>query len=419
MPAARPSCADAWGVDESNPCKKNEMNAPAACTRVSGNFWKIFSLNFLGNFFPIAPVLILYYTVNGLNSTQIFTIQAAFHLAVLLLEVPSGYLADVIGRKQTLVLGSLFFPLGLAVYTAGRSFPVFILAEVVLAVSVSMRSGCDSAMIFDSLRQLGLQGEYKRFEGTCALVSRVGTAVSSVGGGLLAMVFLRLPFLVNIVSALFMPPLALTLVEPEREKSPGKNPMRDILRICRYCLQQPHIRPLILFCGLLMAANLTALWAYFLLYQDLGISVGWFGVLFAVFQLAGALGGSRSHAFGEHFGIKVSLFMVLLSPLFFILLGLFPSRWLLILVPANALLWNLAYPVLLERLNLAVGSDVRATVLSLAAMAGSVTFVIISPLFGRLVDAFSLSVAFIALGGFFLLAGVPLLAAMLRHWQEG
>ncbi len=87
-------------------------------------------------------------------------------------------------------------------------------------------------------------------------------------------------------------------------------------------------------------------------------------------------------------------------------------------MPANALLWNLAYPVLLERLNLAVGSDVRATVLSLAGMAGSVTFIVVSPLFGRLVDAVSLSAAFIALGAFFLLAGVPLLAAMLRHWQE-
>jgi hypothetical protein len=396
-----------------------EMTAPSATARVSSNFWKVFSLKFLGDFLPIAPVLILYYTANGLNSTQIFTIQAAFHLAVLLLEVPSGYLADVVGRRKTLVFGAFFFPLGLALYAAGRSFAAFIFAEVILAVSVSMRSGCDSALIFDSLRQLGRQGEYKRFEGTCALLSRVGTAVSSVGGGLLAMVFLRLPFLANIASALFMPPLALALAEPEREKRPGKNPMRDILRICRYCLQQPHIRPVVLFCGLLMASNLTALWAYFLLYQDLGIGVGWFGVLFAAFQLAGALGGSRSHAFCGRFGAKSPLLLALLSPLFFVMLGVFPSPWLLPLVPANAFLWNLAYPVLLERLNLAVGSDVRATVLSLAAMAGSVTFILVSPLFGRLVDAVSLSAAFVALGGFFLLVGTPLLVAIRRHWREG
>ncbi len=394
------------------------MIASSASIPVGRNLWKIIALKFLGDFLPIAPVLILFYTTNGLNSTQIFTIQAAFHLAVLLLEVPSGYLADVVGRKRTLVFGAMFFPLGLALYAAGRGFAAFICAEAVLAVSVSMRSGCDSAMLFDSLRQLKREGEYKRFEGRCALFARSGTAVSSLAGGLLAMVFLRLPFLVNVAAALFMPPLALALVEPERERRPGRDPLRDILRICRDCLSQPHIRPVILSCGLLMACNLTALWAYFLLYQELGIAIGWFGILFAVFQLAGALGGSRAHAFSERFGAKAALFLALLSPVFYVLLGLFPTVWLLPLVPANALLWNLAYPVLLERLNLAVGSDVRATVLSLAGMAGSVAFIVVSPLFGRLVDAVSLSAAFVALGAFFLLAGAPLLAAMLRHWEK-
>ena len=85
-----------------------------------------------------------------------------------------------------------------------------------------MRSGCDSALIFDSLRELGRRGEYKRFEGKCVLFSRLGTALSSVGGGLLAMVFLRLPFLVNVGNALFMPPLALALAEPAREKRLSK-----------------------------------------------------------------------------------------------------------------------------------------------------------------------------------------------------
>ena len=97
--------------------------------KVGRNFGKLFALKFLGDFLPVAPVLILYYTANGLNSTQIFTVQAAFHLAVLVLEVPSGYLADVIGRRRTLILGSLFFPLGMAVYMAGRSFGAFVAAE--------------------------------------------------------------------------------------------------------------------------------------------------------------------------------------------------------------------------------------------------------------------------------------------------
>lgn len=375
-------------------------------------------MKFLGDFLPIAPVLILFYTANGLNSTQIFTIQAAFHLAVLLLEVPSGYLADVIGRKRTLVFGAVFFPLGLALYATGRSFAAFVCAETLLAVSVSMRSGCDSAMLFDSLRQLGREGEYKRFEGRCALFARTGTAISSVAGGLLAAVFLRLPFLVNTAAAALMPALSLRLAEPERDKRPGKDPLRDILRICRHCLGEPRIRPVVLSCGVIMAGNLTALWAYFLLYQELGIAVAWFGVLFAIFQLAGALGGAISHAFSERFGHRPPLFLALLSPVSYVLIGLFPSAWLLPLVMANACLWNLAYPVLLARLNRQVGSDVRATVLSLTGMAGSVIFIVVAPLFGRLVDAVSLSAAFVALGIAFFVLGAWLLAAMLRHWHE-
>jgi MFS family permease len=387
-------------------------------TPVSRNLWKIIAMKFVGEFLPVAPVLILYYSANGLNSTQIFTIQAIFHLVVLLLEVPSGYLADVIGRKKTLVFGALFYPLGVAVYTLGHSFPAFVLAEAAWAVSISMRSGCDSALLFDSLRAVRREGEYRRFEGRCQLFARSGTAVSSIVGGLLAAVFLRLPFLVNFATALSMPPLAMSLAEPERETRRSQNPLRDILRICRHCLKEPHIRPVILFSGLVMSGNLTGLWAYFLLYKDLGIGIGWFGVLFAVFQLAGALGGSRAHAFSERFGARAPLLLVLFIPLIFVTLGLWPRVWLLPLVPFNALFWNLAYPVLLERLNLAVGSDVRATVLSLAGMAGSVMFIIVSPLFGRMVDGVSLPAAFVALGVLFLLGGAFFMAAILRHWQD-
>jgi len=387
--------------------------------RIDRNLGKILALRFLGDFLPIAPVLILYYTANGLNSTQIFTVQALFHLAVLLFEVPSGYLADVVGRKRTLVLGALFFPLGLAVYAAGRSFAAFVLAEFLLAVSVSMRSGCDSALIFDSLKQLGRETEYKRYEGRGALLGRIGTAVSSVAGGLLAAAFLRLPFLVNIASALFVLPLSLSLAEPDRERRRSPNPALDILRICRHCLREAHIRPVVLLCGLIMASNLTALWAYFLLYRDLGIRIGWFGILFAVFQLAGAGGSALSHAVSERVGGRTVLATALLSPPILILIGLVPRLWLLPLVPVNAFLWNLAYPVLLERLNRAVGSDVRATVLSLASMAGSVMFIAISPLFGFIVDTASLSAAFVALGGLFLVAGALLVAAISRHWQDG
>jgi hypothetical protein len=72
--------------------------------------------------------------------------------------------------------------------------------------------------------------------------------------------------------------------------------------------------------------------------------------------------------------------------------------------------YSLADPV-----NPVVESSVTVPV---PPLAGSVLFIVVSPLFGLLVDAGSLSLAFVILGAFFLLTGVPLVGAMFRHWRE-
>ena len=80
-------------------------------SNVRANLWKLYAYKFISEFYLIVPVLIPYYMAHGLSSTQVFTIQAAYALAVLLLEVPSGYLADVAGRKTTLILGAAAMPI--------------------------------------------------------------------------------------------------------------------------------------------------------------------------------------------------------------------------------------------------------------------------------------------------------------------
>ena len=126
------------------------------------NFWKIYLYRFLGEFYLIVPILIPFYESNGLTKTQVFTVQASYALAVLLLEIPSGYLADVIGRRKTLILGAIGLPLGLFIYVSSSTFWMFVLAENVIAIANSMRSGCDSAFIYDSLIQMKAESDYTK-----------------------------------------------------------------------------------------------------------------------------------------------------------------------------------------------------------------------------------------------------------------
>ena len=142
-------------------------------TDIKSNLWKIYLYKFLSDFYLVIPILIPYYKDNNLNSTQVFTVQAAYALSILMLEIPSGYLADVIGRKRTLILGAVFLPAGLCIYAFTGTFYLFVLAEFVIAISNSMRSGCDSAIIYDTLIQMKQESEYKKFEGKSIFFTRV------------------------------------------------------------------------------------------------------------------------------------------------------------------------------------------------------------------------------------------------------
>ena len=378
------------------------------------NLWKIYSYKFISEFYLIVPILIPYYKSNLLNSTQIFTIQAAYALSILLLEIPSGYLADVIGRKKTLVLGAIFMPVGLAVYVFTSSFFAFILAEFIIAIGNSMRSGCDSAFIYDTAVQLKAESEYKKYEGRSAFYTRTGTALSSVLGGLAAILSLSLPFYINMGTSLLMLPLALALVEPKRDTLKSKSPLKDILQICRFSFANPRLRLLMLFSALILSTGIIGIWSYFLYYESLGISVGYFGILFAAFQLSSAMGSRNAHSLEKIFGLKKSLLTVMLIGCVFLLLGKIQSPLMILPIFLNAFLWGFSCPLFLDQMNRLIKSETRATVLSVANMTGSLSYVILAPLFGKLVDWLSLSKAFIALGVYFLICGAIVLLTFFR-----
>ncbi len=386
--------------------------------RLRGNPPKLYAYKFLSEFFLVVPVLIPYYIAHGLNATQIFTIQAAYHAAVLVLEIPSGYLADVIGRKKTLVLGSLFFPLSLSLYAFTGSFLTFVLAECSIAVANSMRSGCDSALMYDTLIHLGRESDYRRFEGRSFLYTRIGTSLAAVVGGFLAVRSLHLPFYVNVATYCLIPPVVLTLVEPARKKRESHSPLLDILRISGQCFRHRRLRWLMLMAALVQSVSVTGVWTYFLYFRSLGLKLALYGVLFAVFQLASAFGSSQAHAVSHRLGEKASLASLLGIGAMFVALGAVLSPAMVALIVPLALLWGFGWPVFLDSFNRLTVSEIRATVLSVASMCGSVMFVIISPLFGKLVDAVGLSKSFLALGGVTLTLGTLFLIMIFRSAAE-
>jgi hypothetical protein len=386
---------------------------------IRANIPTIYIYKLLSDFLVLVPVIVPFYKSCGLTVTQFLTVQAVYSVAALAFEIPSGYLADALGRKRALVLGAAFFPAGLAVYALSSGFWPFCLAEALLALSASLRSGTDSALVYDTLVQLGLEPEYKRVEGRARFFERLGTGVSSVAGGLLALASLRLPLYVNAATATLLLVVALRFEEPARTQRRAHNPFGDMSRIAIRALKDRGILLLALYQALFLCSGIMGIWLAFLYYGALRLSTVWYGLSFFVFQLLAGLCSDRAYVVERVVG-RGRLFplLLLLGPSF-ALLGAFESFWLIPLIWLNAVFWGLSTPLVLDALNKLVDSEIRATVLSVTNMVGRLFAVICFPIFGQIVDRGSLSTAFVALGIAVCALGAPLVWALRRSVHEG
>jgi MFS family permease len=70
------------------------------------NIKLIYSLAFFHSFMIIAPVLVPFFVSKGLSLAEVFYLQAVYATTIVLLEAPSGYFADLFGRRRLLIIGA-------------------------------------------------------------------------------------------------------------------------------------------------------------------------------------------------------------------------------------------------------------------------------------------------------------------------
>ncbi|HKI89738.1 MAG TPA: MFS transporter, partial [Draconibacterium sp.] len=163
----------------------------------------------------VMPIVVLFYQDNGIGMQGIFMLKAIYSVAIVVMEIPSGWMADVWGRKKTLILGSILSSAGIFVYILSYGFWAFAVAEIILGVGYSFVSGADSAMLFDSLKAEKKSDRYVKHEGRITSAGNFAEAIAGIAGGFLATITLRTPFYFQFAVASMAIPAALTLVEPK------------------------------------------------------------------------------------------------------------------------------------------------------------------------------------------------------------
>ena len=351
------------------------------------------------------PIVVPFYESNGLSMKDIMILQAVYSIAIVVLEVPSGYLADVIGRKKTLIIGAVFGILGFTTYNFSFGFMGFLVAEIILGIGQSCISGADSAMLYDSLLDRGEEKKYTRFEGRITALGNVAEALAGIVGGLLVGITIRTPYLAQIFVAFIALPAAITLVEPTRKIPLIKAGMMEIVQIARFALITDRpLRRNILFSAITGCATLTMAWFAQPFFEYARIDIAWFGILWTTLNLSVAITSYTAHRLEKKLGQRWSVLIIaLLIPLGYLALSRFHLPIGLLVLYLFYLVRGYATPVLKDYINRITASHIRATVLSVRNFIIRLLFALFGPLLGWVKDIYSLPQALTLAGIIFLI----------------
>ena len=85
------------------------------------------------------PIIVLFFQEHGLSLTEVMIIQAIYSLSVAVFEIPSGYIADLFGRKHTIVFSTIFSFSGYLVFSFFGGFYAFAAASILVGIGGSLK----------------------------------------------------------------------------------------------------------------------------------------------------------------------------------------------------------------------------------------------------------------------------------------
>ncbi|MFV8818465.1 MFS transporter [Haliea sp. E17] len=386
---------------------------------LQNNIRTIYMMGFLLGFIVVVPIYVPLLQSHGLSMSEVLQTQALFALTIALFEVPSGYIADIWGRRNAILLGAGLNAIGFFSLLWADSFVDFLVYEAILGVGFSLISGADLALLYDTevyLQEQGLDGGAGAGKSLSRLIS-LEAAASGAAGVVASLLLMRSLDSVVLVQAIvgFAPAiLGLGLVEVPRitsqvpESGGHAANARRILGILLFG------RPVVLWTAAAIAVfglfAVYVFWVYQKYWEMQGIPLEWFGYIWAAFALTASLAARYSGALERYFGTRLLLVMIAVLPLGGLLGMAFGAGWFGVFCGfAIQISRGLSMTLFYEALNRRVPGEFRATVNSLVSLAVRSVFIVTGPLLGMALDSQGMQPTLLALVAIF----APLMVVVL------
>lgn len=329
------------------------------------------------------PVFFLFF-ISRFDVSTVLVLEAIYYAVVVIAEVPSGYFSDRLGRRITLLGSALCWVLACLLFCVADSFLWFALAQGLIAAGMALRSGSDSALLFESLKAVGEQSKITEHEARAQTWSLLALALAAVVGGLSASVSLQIPYLLTALAALLAMAIAWRFVEPSGAVN-AAIPVGVSMRLVLATRGDP-----VLMWALAFSVALTVL--IHIPYEMLQPYVGFViestlphavdhatpllsGVLLAVTMAVGAFGSVLALRLAGCWGVGGALMLAVVIISLIIFAMALAVHWLILpLVLMRSLSAAIARPLLNGVLHQRLPDAIRATYLSFHSLLGRLAF---------------------------------------------
>lgn len=372
---------------------------------IAGNINKVIVISFAQRFHLYVHAVALLLLARGLSLVQISLIESIMIFTIFLMEVPTGILADRLGRKWSIAASTFLLMCAEFIFIFARSFEWYIVIALLTGTGFAFASGAVEALVYDSLPPAGREDAMKRAMGRLNSYSQIAFVIAPVLGGLIigdARVENFIPAIALTVVALCIGLLVcFTLREPAtssgEERSGSLTLLRAGIALLATNRRLRRLTMLVVFSTPFTATLVTTLAPPYLVQNEatpfvVGLTLS-LGSLLAVitqryaWKLEIWLGQARAVALLILLpGVMYWLLAAATGPIATVLLVTF-------MYGAN----DMKAPLFSAYQNALISSENRATVLSLINMFASLFIAIGAPIYAALAQT-SLELAFMTIG---------------------
>jgi len=367
---------------------------------IPSNISKIYLFSYFWMALIILPIFVPYLLDLGLSMAEILKLQAFYGICVMLFEVPTGYVSDILNRKASLVIGSFISAVGFSFLPWITEYWQLMVYEGALAFGYTLVSGTDLAIFYDSLPLKSERAESTRGIARIKSAHVFSEAVASIVSGFLIMVSFTAVIWAQVIVAWIPFFITLGLKEPIRHKMDGHTHIENFKGVFKHMFASTSLMRLIsinyIFWGL---ATFFAVWTYQKFWLVEGISLTHFGWVWAVMHILVGLVAQRVHTWEKRFGPVLLLWLLcLLPPAGYILMSVLNSWWAVSMCLLFSVSRGITQVLMSDAFNWRIPNASRATANSIVSMLFRTSFALFAPLMGYSIDQMGVRFTYTILG---------------------